>query len=78
MEPLMEPSRPNGRNVIGMIVLIIGLMLYAFGAAALGEVIGDWPLAIQFIYYAIAGVVWIFPVRALFLWMANSKEDTTE
>lgn len=72
----MEPTRPSSRNAVGTLVLIFGLMLYAFGAAAIGDLMNDWHVLIQFIYYAIAGIAWIFPVRRLFIWMAQSKNQS--
>lgn len=64
-------SKPNPRNLIGLIILIIGLVLYAGFIGWLAEVIGEMPLAIELVYYVIAGIVWIFPVRHLMKWMTR-------
>ncbi len=54
-----------------MAVLLIGLTLYAFLAAGIGGLISDWHLAFQMIYYAIAGLIWILPVKRLLQWMGG-------
>lgn len=66
----MTPERPSSRSLIGMIALIFGLAAYAFAAAAVGDMIADWPLAITTIYYLIAGLAWIYPAIKILYWMA--------
>ncbi len=66
-----EQNKPSPRSGIGMAVMLIGLTLYAFLAAGVGNLLDDWPLAIQMTYYLIAGIVWIFPVKKLLQWMGR-------
>ena len=33
------------------------------------EQIGAWPRLVQVVFYIVAGIVWIFPVRPLLSWM---------
>ena len=66
-----EQNKPSSRSGIGMLILIVGLTLYAFLAAAIGEQLEDFGLAVQMIYYLIAGIVWIFPVKKLLQWMGG-------
>jgi len=66
----MNQERPSARSLIGMLGMILGLTAYAFGAAAIGDMISDWPLAVTSIYYLIAGVLWIYPAIKILHWMA--------
>lgn len=66
-----EPEKPSSRSLIGMLGLIIGLTLYAFAAAAIGDLMADWPLAIQMIYYLIAGLIWLIPAKKVIYWMGG-------
>lgn len=66
----MDQQRPSPRSIIGMLGMIFGLGAYAFGAAAIGDMISHWHLAIISIYYLIAGVVWIYPAIKILRWMA--------
>ncbi len=74
----MEPTRPSHRSITGMLILIFGLSAYAFGVAAVGELIIDWSIAIQSIYYLIFGIIWIWPVKWLLKWMAAAYKDSEE
>jgi len=68
----MSNERPAARSFIGMFILIFGLAGYAFLIAAGGDFLIGMPMAIQFFYYLITGVVWILPVGKLLRWMADA------
>jgi hypothetical protein len=58
------------RKAIGCFVLLAYLAVYTVLAASLGvALIPTIPTWAQLIYYAIAGIVWIFPLKPLFAWM---------
>jgi Protein of unknown function (DUF2842) len=58
------------RKAVGCFVLLAYLALYTALAASLGvALIPIIPIWAQLIYYAIAGIVWIFPLKPLFAWM---------
>jgi hypothetical protein len=58
------------RKAIGCFVLLAYLAAYTVLAASLGvALIPIIPTWAQLIYYAIAGIVWIFPLKPLFAWM---------
>ena len=65
----MSEHKPSARSASGMLILIVGLILYAFTAAAIGDTLIGSPLAIQTIFYTVAGIAWIFPVKKLLRWM---------
>jgi hypothetical protein len=58
------------RKAIGCFGLLAYLAVYALLAASLGlaltPVLPTWA---QLIYYAVAGVIWIFPLKPVFAWM---------
>ncbi len=66
-------DKPNPRNLIGILIFIFGLSLYAFAAAAIGDHLVDFHLSVQMIYYCVAGTFWILPSRKLFQWMAANR-----
>lgn len=74
----MSRPRPSSRSLIGMFVLIFGLALYAFAAAAIGDIIEPWPLAIEMIFYLIAGILWIFPAKKILEWMGRGHKKDQE
>ena len=70
----MSQPKPSSRSLIGMFVLILGLTLYAFAAAAIGDIIEPWPLAIEMIFYLIAGILWIIPAKRILEWMGRGHK----
>ena len=60
----------RARKAIGCFGLLAYLTLYALAAASVGVMLApELPTWAELIYYAIAGIVWIFPLRPLFRWM---------
>jgi hypothetical protein len=58
------------RKAIGCFVLLAYLALYAALAASLGVALAPMlPAWAELVFYAIAGIVWIFPLKPLFGWM---------
>ena len=62
--------RTRTRKLIGTIVLLVFLALYAWAAAAIGA--GRIALAphwVQFAYFVTAGLAWVVPAGLLIRWM---------
>ena len=59
---------PRYKKLIGFAVFLPALMLYFFGAAALGELVPKFQL-LKAAYFLIAGVAWAFPAHYLMKWM---------
>lgn len=58
------------RKAIGCFGLLAYMAVYAVLAASLGVALAPLlPAWAQLIYYAAAGIIWIFPLRPLFAWM---------
>jgi hypothetical protein len=67
---VMNPSWRKPVGVLGMLVLIA---LWAILVASLSAMVGTWPILAQAIFYMIAGIAWIFPLRPLLRWMELGK-----
>lgn len=58
------------RKALGCLVILGYMALYVLLAASLGVALAPiLPVWAQLIYYAIAGIVWIFPLKPLFGWI---------
>lgn len=61
------------RKAIGCFALLAYLAIYTLLAASLGVALAPHlPAWAQLAYYALAGIVWIFPLKPLFGWMNRS------
>lgn len=60
----------RARKALGCALLLAYIGLYAVLAASLGVALVPLiPVWAQLIFYAIAGIIWIFPLKPLFAWM---------
>lgn len=58
------------RKAIGCFALLAYLAVYAVIAATVGSVlIPLLPFWAELVFYAVAGIIWIFPLKPLFGWM---------
>jgi hypothetical protein len=58
------------RKALGCFVLLAYIAIYTVLAASLGVALVPLiPTWAQLVFYAVAGVVWIFPLKPLFAWI---------
>ncbi|MGE0595558.1 MAG: DUF2842 domain-containing protein [Hyphomonadaceae bacterium] len=58
------------RKALGCFALLAYLAIYTIAAATLGAtVVTAWPAWAQLIFFLVAGLIWIAPLRPLFRWM---------
>ena len=58
------------RKALGCFVLLAYIAIYTVLAASLGVALVPLiPTWAQLIFYAIAGIIWIFPLKPLFAWI---------
>ncbi|MEJ1978177.1 MAG: DUF2842 domain-containing protein [Acetobacteraceae bacterium] len=61
-------SRPFAATLLGVAFII----MYIAAAITIPDVLpGQW--AVQAIYFLVAGVAWVFPVRWLMLWSVGKR-----
>lgn len=66
-------SEPSWRKPAGIFAILALIMLWAALIASLSHSIGQWPVLIQAIFYLIAGIAWIFPLKPLLRWMETGR-----
>lgn len=58
------------RKALGCFSLLAYIAIYTVLAASLGvALVALIPTWAQLIFYAVAGIVWIFPLKPLFAWI---------
>jgi len=68
--------KPSVKKLIGVVVILIWLPLYALMAMAIGiQVLPHAGGLVQFLYYAVAGMAWIVPIGLMFPWMSREASD---
>jgi hypothetical protein len=60
------------RKAIGCFVLLAYLTIYAGLAAWLGAaLLPVFPNWAELVFYVVAGIIWVFPLKPLFSWMSR-------
>ncbi len=60
---------PRLKKLIGTLVLIVFLAVYALLAMAIGVRIPTASHLGQWVYYVVAGLLWVIPAGAIITWM---------
>ena len=66
-------TEPTLRIPFGVLLLMVGLGIYALGVAWLSQWIGLLPVGAQALVYLVLGVVWLLPLRRFLVWMQTGK-----
>lgn len=61
----------SARKALGSFVILVYLLVYVVAAVTVGERLHGNAWA-SLAFYAVAGIIWVFPLRPLFRWM-NDK-----
>lgn len=78
--PTLQPDnsmkhidQPSWRKPVGTLGILAYMTIWAVLVASLSTWVGNWPVLVQSIFYLIAGVVWIFPLRPILKWMETGR-----
>jgi membrane protein implicated in regulation of membrane protease activity len=64
----------NARKALGSFVMLAYLATYAIVAATVGATYAlAWPWWAQLAFFAVAGIIWVFPLKPLFGWMNRGR-----
>jgi hypothetical protein len=64
---------PAAKRALGSIAILVFLLGYIVLVGSFASVIGAWPAWVQAIFYPIAGLVWVIPLKPLFDWMGRGS-----
>lgn len=69
---------PSFRKFIGMVVLVVFVVIYALTAMVIGDMtLQKASTLVRFIFFAIAGLIWVIPAGAIIWWMERSGKNRT-
>ena len=60
---------PSWRKPAGIFAILGLIAAWATLIVSLSGTVGRWPVLVQAIFYMVAGVVWILPLKPLLRWM---------
>ncbi|MEO9469038.1 DUF2842 domain-containing protein [Parasphingorhabdus sp.] len=71
--PHNPPEPPSWRKPVGMILILLIILIWCGIVVSLMDWIDTLNFWAQLPIYVFAGIVWIFPVKPLLLWMNTGK-----
>jgi len=64
-------ARGMARALFAALVGLVGFVAYVGLVLRAGDWVNNWHWLVQFVFYALAGLVWVWPVRRLMVWAAR-------
>ena len=64
---------PSGRKLAGIAGILALIAIWALLIASLSNTVGAWPVLVQALFYLVAGIVWILPLKPLLRWMETGR-----
>ncbi len=69
----MQLERPSWRKPAGMAMILGVIALWAILVASASSHLARLPDLVQALIYLAAGIVWIFPVKPIVIWMETGR-----
>ena len=70
---MKDIDQPSWRKPVGTLGILAYMTIWAVLVASLSTWVSAWPVLVQSIFYLIAGIVWIFPLRPILKWMETGS-----
>jgi hypothetical protein len=64
---------PSGRSAVGIFAILGWIALWVVLVASLSAMVGGWPVLAQALFYLIAGVAWIAPLKPILQWIETGR-----
>lgn len=61
-------SEPNWRKPVGVFGIIAWIASWATLVASLSAYVHNWPVLLQGVFYLVAGIAWIVPLKPVLQW----------
>lgn len=69
-----EEVKPKWRNGVGLALILLLIAAWSVGVATLAPLVSQLPFVLEMLFYGVAGIGWIFPVRPLLTWMETGGQ----
>lgn len=63
------PPQPSWRKPAGIGLILLLILVWAIIVSNVADRIGAIPWPLQALFYIVAGVIWILPLKPLLRWM---------
>jgi hypothetical protein len=71
MDPM--PVEPRWRTFVGMFAILLLILVWCVAVVSVFRLISGWPWPVHALYFLVAGIVWILPLKPLLKWMHTGR-----
>lgn len=64
---------PSWRKPAGILAILAIILLWTALVASLAAFVEKWPVLVQALFYLVAGIAWIAPLKPLLRWMETGR-----
>lgn len=64
---------PSWRKPVGVFGILAWITIWVVLVASLSGSVGAWPVLIQALFYLVAGLAWILPLKPLLQWIETGR-----
>ncbi|WP_235090839.1 DUF2842 domain-containing protein [Sphingomonas lutea] len=68
-----QPPAPSYRAITGIGLILLLIVVWAVFVASLAPFVGEWPIAVQALFYLVMGIAWIIPLKPLVRWIQTGR-----
>ncbi len=69
----VNPPRPSWRKPAGMLLLLLLIAVWGFIVVTVAEALPELPWPLKALFFVVAGIVWILPLKPLLRWMETGR-----
>ena len=66
-------NEPSWRTPVGVFAIIAWIVLWVVAIASLSGSVGDWPVLAQALFYLVAGLAWVVPLKPVLQWIETGR-----
>ncbi|PWG03369.1 DUF2842 domain-containing protein [Sphingosinicella humi] len=66
-------TNPSWRKPFGMFLILLLILVWSIIVVSLAGLLDGLPWPVHALYYTVAGIVWILPLKPLLRWMETGK-----
>jgi Protein of unknown function (DUF2842) len=64
---------PDWRKPVGVLLILALIAVWSVIIVSLSGRVGSWPVLAQALFYLVAGIVWIAPLKPLLAWIETGR-----
>ena len=70
---MVRPVSPSWRKPAAIAAIMLLIAAWALLVSSLAQYVGTWPVLVQAIFYLVAGIAWILPLKPLLRWAETAR-----